>query len=89
VGGLEIDMSNEEATKRRMKRIQVILSDLEYEVTRGMMEGELDESMGFRFHVPISKQIKDGVVQCEFRTRPMPRYAMTIEDFEPRLKVVK
>ena len=78
-----------EETKRRMKRIRAILSELEYEVIRGMMESEIDESMGFRFCVPVSKQIRDGVVQCEFRTRPMPRYAMTINDLEPRLKVVK
>lgn len=89
---MEIDVREQEQseeTKRRLKRIRAILSELEYEVIRGMMEGEIDESMGFRFCVPVSKQIRDGVVQCEFRTRPMPRYAMTIDDFEPRLKVVK
>lgn len=92
VGNMEIDVMEKEQseeTKRRMKRIRVILSELEYEVTRGMMEGEIDEHMGFRFCVPVSKQISDGVVQCEFRTRPMPRYAMTIEDCEPRLRVVE
>lgn len=57
----------------RMERIERLLKELEYEATRGMMDGEIDESLGFRFIVPVSKQIPDGVVQCEFRTRPIPR----------------
>ena len=54
-----------------------------------MMDGEIDETLGFRFYVPISKAIPDGVVFCEFRTRPMPRVMMSLNDLEPRLKVVK
>jgi len=69
------------------ERIERLLHELEYEVTRGMMENEIDEHMGFRFYVPISRKIPDGVVFCEFRTRPILRYCMTHDD-QPRLKVV-
>lgn len=76
-------------TNFRKERIEKLLHELRYEVERGMMERDLDESMGFRFVVPISRQIPDGVVHCEFRTRPMPRGAYCIDDLEPRLRVVK
>ena len=69
------------------ERIERLLHELEYEVTCGMMENEIDEHMGFRFYVPISRKIPDGVVFCEFRTRPIFRYCMNPDD-EPRLKVV-
>ena len=78
-----------EPTNFRMERIERLLRELRYEVERGMMEREIDEQLGFRFVVPISNIIKDGVVQCEFRTRPMPRGAMAIDDLQPRLRVVK
>jgi hypothetical protein len=71
----------------RLERIERLLSELRYEVERGMMEREIDETIGFEFYVPISHSIPDGVVHCQFRTRPMSR--MFAEPGEPRLKVVK
>jgi hypothetical protein len=59
----------------RMDRIERLLKELQYECERGMMEGEIDESLSFRFVVPVSKAISDGVVLAEFRSRPVPRYA--------------
>lgn len=76
-------------TNFRRERIEKLLNELRYEVERGMMERDLDEEMGFRFYVPISQKIPDGVVFCEFRTRPVPRYDMSPEDLQPRLKLVK
>lgn len=73
----------------RWARIERLLSELRYEIERGMMEREIGEEIGFRFYVPISSKIPDGVVFCEFRTRPVPRYAMSVADLEPRLKLVK
>ena len=73
----------------RWERIEKLMRELEYEVTRGMMEGDIDEEIGFRFFVPVSKKIKDGAVACEFRTRPVPRGAWSIDDLQPRLNVVK
>lgn len=78
-----------DSTSFRWERVKKLLRELEYEVTRGMMEGELDEEIGFRFAVPVSKKIPDGAVMCEFRTRPMPRGAFSFLEFDPRLKVVK
>jgi len=75
-------------TNFRRERIEKLLHELRYEVERGMMEKEIDETMGFRFYVPISSAIPDGVVFCEFRTRPIPRYMMNPADIQPRLRIV-
>ena len=72
----------------RKERIERLLNELRYEVERGMMEREIDEEMGFRFYVPISNKIPDGVVFCEFRTRPVPRHTMHPDYLQPRLRVV-
>lgn len=76
-------------TNFRRERIEKLLHELRYEVERGMMERDIDEEIGFRFYVPLSSKIPDGVVFCEFRTRPIPRYAMDASDLQPRLRVVK
>lgn len=73
----------------RQERIERLLEELRYEVTRGMLDREIDEHLGFRFTVPISQHFKNGVVACEFRTRPMPAYSFSLDDHEPRLRVVK
>src|SRR3989442_1424789 len=59
------------------------------QLERGMLERDIGEEMGFRFYVPISTKIADGVVFCEFRTRPVPRHAMHPDDLQPRLRLVK
>ncbi len=76
-------------TSFRKERIEKLLYELKYEIQRGMLEKEIDETMGFRFYVPISSAIPDGVVFCEFRTRPVPRHMMHPDDARPRLKLVK
>jgi hypothetical protein len=78
-----------DTTNFRKERIEKLLHELRYEVERGMLEGDIDETVGFRFYVPLSKAIPDGVVFCEFRTRPVPRYYMHPDDLQPRLKLVK
>jgi hypothetical protein len=76
-------------TNFRMERIEKLLHELRYEVERGMMERDIDETLTFKFYAPLSRAIPDGVVQCEFGTRPIHRYMMTPGYLEPRLKVVK
>lgn len=78
-----------DATNFRRERIEKLLHELRYEVERGMLERDIDEEMVFRWAVPISQKIKDGVVLCEFRTRPAPRYQVDMDDLQPRLRVVK
>jgi hypothetical protein len=80
-----------ETANIRFERIERLLCELRYEVERGMMEHEIDETIGFQFVVPLSRAIPDGVVMCEFRTRPLPRHAAwsLSAPLEPRLKVVK
>jgi hypothetical protein len=65
------------------------LHELRYEVERGMLEKDIDETIGFRFYVPLCRAIPDGVVFCEFHTRPVPRYYMHPDDLQPRLRLVK
>lgn len=73
----------------RKERIERLLHELRYEIERGMLENEIDETLQFQFIVPISRAIPDGVVHCEFRTRPAPRYVAFGQPPEPRLRVVK
>ena len=73
----------------RRERIEKLLYELRYEIERGMMEKDIGEEMGFRFYVPVSSKIPDGVVFCEFRTRPIPRWEMHPDDIQPRLRLVR
>ena len=78
-----------EGDKYRVERIERLLHELRHEISRGMMEAEISEELTFQFYVPISKEIPDGVVFCEFRTMPIPRHCMTPDAIEPRLRLVK
>lgn len=77
------------STNIREERIERLLRELEYEITRGMLEKEIGEEMTFRFYVPISSKLPDGVVFCELRTRPIHRSVMLGQHLQPRLEVVK
>lgn len=76
-------------TNFRQERIEKLLHELRYEVERGMLERDIGETIGFRFYVPISQAIPDGVVLCEFRTRPLPSHMIEPELHQPRLRLVK
>lgn len=78
-----------DTTNFRMERIEKLLNELRYEVARGMMEREIEETISFSFIVPVSRDIPDGVVRCSFETRPVPRYAAIGFDPMPRLRIVK
>jgi hypothetical protein len=73
----------------RRERIEKLLHELRYEVERGMLERDIPEQIDFRFYVPLSNSIPDGVVFCEFRTQPIQRWQMSPEDARPRLRLVK
>jgi hypothetical protein len=73
----------------RKERIERLLNELRYEVQRGMLEHEIDETMTFTFYIPLSQKIPDGVIFCQFKTRPIPRHFMSPDDLQPRLKLVK
>lgn len=78
-----------ETSNIRFDRVKRLLEELRYEVARGMMENEIDETLFYRFYVPISKRVADGVVECEFRTRPIQRVMMGPDAIQPRLRLVK
>jgi hypothetical protein len=76
-------------TNFRTERIEKLLLELQHEVTRGMMDGDIDETFQFRFVVPVSKKIPEGVVKCRFETRPSIDRYMATGDYSPRLRVIK
>lgn len=78
-----------DTTNFRMERIEKLLAELRYEIERGMLNHDIGEELTYRFHVPISSKIPDGMVFCEFRTRPITRMMVSPDDYEPRLRVVK
>mgnify|MGYP003633399862 CR=1 FL=1 len=71
----------------RKERIERLLNELEYEITRGMMDNEIGERVSFNFVVPISRTYEDGVVQCRFETRPVKGY-FSVQP-ERKLRLVK
>lgn len=73
----------------RKERIDRLLHELKYEITRGMMEQEIDEIIGFEFIVPVSQSIKDGVIICKFETTPMPHYHLRLGNKKMNLKLVE
>ena len=75
----------------RMERITRLLHELRYEVERGLMEREIDETLKFEFIYPNSQSIPGGRVHGVFSLRPKHAYELRIgqEIDEPRLKVVK
>jgi len=76
-------------TNFRRERIEKLLHELRYEVERGMLEQDIDETVSFRFLVPMSRAIPGGVVHCEFRTRPIPCELADPRLLQPRLRLVK
>ena len=66
-------MSEETNRQMRMNRIDRLFNELRYEIERGFMEGEIEERLGFEFIVPVSKEVKNGVVHCFFESRPVHR----------------
>jgi hypothetical protein len=75
-------------TNYRADRIDRLLNELKYEMTRGMMENEIEEQWGLTFVVPISRHFRNGVVLCEFRSHPVPRYQIPM-DAGADLKIVR
>ncbi len=75
----------------RLKRIERLLNELRYEVVRGMMEGGISEWLSFKFFVPTSKEVKNGMVKCEFKTEPFDaRFLSSAEHHEfPKLRLIR
>jgi hypothetical protein len=75
--------------QHRLNRIDTLLYELQYEITRGMMEGDVDETLVYEFAVPISRRIPSGVVHCKFSTRPVQRFVLPSDLNQPKLRVIK
>ena len=77
--------------KYRAERIERLFYELRRELEIGCMEGDISETIGFEFVIPVSKEIPGGVVSASFRMRPIHRDSMCGRDLrcEPRIKLVK
>lgn len=74
----------------RKERIERLLRELEYELTRGVMESEIEEEMHWQHVLPWSRAIPNGVIAMEFRMRPVTQYSLPLSFGQqpPRLKLV-
>jgi len=75
----------------RMERINRLIHELRYELERGFMEGEIEESITWHHIIPVSREVTNGVVVCRLETRPVHRdsaFGQQLET-EPRLRVVR
>lgn len=72
----------------RAERIERLFRELKYEVTRGIMEREIDISIGFRFYVPNPDGGDSSPIRCEFRSEPDPYNFYGDETRDPQLKVI-
>jgi hypothetical protein len=71
----------------RRERIERLLNELEYEITRGIMNREIDPHMGMSSILPGGPT---GHVSISFDVRPSDgRYAGFGPDRMPRLRVVE
>lgn len=75
----------------RMERVQRLIHELEYEIMRGIMENEIDESIAYqKIACGVSRSIPDGSVVLEIRSRPVPRgYVLGMMHEKTRLTAVK
>lgn len=71
----------------RLERIERLMYELEYEVTRGILEREVDETITFEFYIPFSQCIPNGLVKCTFQTRPVTVYSMPVNP--PKLRLIE
>lgn len=72
----------------RQERIERMLNELRYEIERGIMENEIEETLGYQFYMPISREIPNGVVFFDLRVRPVPQHHMQLGSCSPRLTLV-
>lgn len=68
----------------REERIQRLLEELRYEVTRGIMEREIDEHLLYQFTLPSQKAARH-TVYCRFQTSVVEHHF----DMRPLLTVVQ
>lgn len=83
-------MANDAAISMRKERIFRLLRELEYELTRGVMENEIEEEMTWQYILPLCRSIPGGIVAMEFRMRPLSRHSvpMTFGMSPPKLRIV-
>lgn len=76
-----------EAAKMRLERIERLLSELEYEITRGVMEREIEPDFHFRKLFPCAGR-GDGMAQMELHVWPATRRDMPGYTRAPKLRLV-
>lgn len=77
-------MGDESANIRR-ERIERLLRELKYEITRGVMEREIEPRMGMEKIIPGGPT---GYVTFRLDVRPSDGRSFAMQDQMPRLRVV-
>jgi hypothetical protein len=74
----------------RKERIERLIHELEYELTRGVMDHEIEESLHWRYIIPVSRKIPNGVVVVQMQMWPATRDTVLPSGHTgPRLKLVE
>lgn len=73
----------------RKQRIERLFEELQYEITRGVMQHDITERMKFSFVIPISQEGEDWAVCFVADLRPMPRWSAPLEPDMGKLKVIE
>lgn len=73
----------------RIEKITQLLHELKFELERGFIEGDIDETITFEFVHPNSRSIPGGSVYARFQTRPSIHDGQTQKAGKPRLELVK
>lgn len=79
---------NEESAKMRMERIERLMSELEYEVVRGVMEHEIEPDIHLSKVFPCTGR-GDNAARLDVHVSPAGKYDFAAQGrILPRLRVV-
>lgn len=63
----------------RRALVQQAFVELEYQISRAMIEGAIGDDVKFRFSVPICPDLEGGATACEFWMRPIHHAYVDVE----------
>lgn len=76
-----------DAADMRLKRIERLIHELEYEIVRGLMEREIEPHMGFQKIIPIDGN-RYAVIRLDVRPTDNASF-YTPDEVKPHLRIVK
>lgn len=77
-----------ESADFRLRRIEKLLHELEYEITRGVMEREIEPDLHMSKIFPCAGR-GDGLALLEVHLSPTHKYSSHAYNVRPMLRIVK